>query len=87
MNIVVILTCDFKNKIFIFSPNNAEYGILMPSECEKYLLDNDDDPHYWSGIDGSLYLVNDEKFYKNDEYCVDYFYMKHDHDDTEEIKV
>lgn len=54
----------------------AEYGILMPRHCQKFDLDREVDPHFFSGIDGSLFQPNQEKFYPNDEYCVDYFYYK-----------
>lgn len=48
----------------------------MPKYCEKYYLDRDLDPHFFSGIDGSLFEPNEEKLYPNSEYCVDYFYFK-----------
>lgn len=52
----------------------------MPKHCEKFNLDRETEPHFYSGIDGSLFHPEEEKFYPNDEYCVDYFYFKDDLD-------
>lgn len=54
----------------------TEYGILMPKHCEKFHLDQEEDPHFYSGIDGSLFIPGMENFHPNHEYCVDYFYYK-----------
>lgn len=60
----------------------------MPKHCQKFLLDRDDEAHFISGIDGSLFIPSINKFHPNDEFCVDYFYMKDDADpDVDEIKV
>lgn len=48
----------------------------MPKHCEKFNLDRELEPHFYSGIDGSLFHPDEEKFYPNDEYCIDYFYFK-----------
>ncbi|CRL01349.1 CLUMA_CG014319, isoform A [Clunio marinus] len=53
-----------------------EYGILMPKHCDKFMLDREEDAHYISGIDGSLFISTMEKFHSNNDYCVDFFYTK-----------
>lgn len=40
------------------------------------MIDKEKKPHFYSGIDGSLYQFNKRKFYSNDKYCVDFFYFK-----------
>lgn len=62
-----------------------EYGILMPKHCEKFHLDREDDNHFYSGIDGSLFIPGEERFLPNDEYCVDYFYIKDDVDPSVDV--
>jgi hypothetical protein len=56
----------------------AEFGILMPKHCEKFHMDRDEEPHFFSGIDGSIFVPKHPKFHPNEEYCVDYFYYKDD---------
>lgn len=34
-----------------------EYGILMPRHCEKFMLDQKEEPHFFSGIDGRWVTV------------------------------
>jgi hypothetical protein len=54
----------------------TEYGLLKHKDCEKYILDDDEDQDgafYHSGIDGSLFTPKYEKFYGNNEYCTDLF--------------
>lgn len=60
----------------------------MPRHCEKFQLDRESDTHFFSGIDGSLFIPGMEEFHANDNYCVDYFYF-HDELDpaVDEIKV
>lgn len=49
----------------------------MPKHCHKFKLTLEEDGvHYLSGVDGSLFHPQEEKFYTNEEYCVDYFYDK-----------
>lgn len=60
----------------------------MPRHCEKFHLTQEEDAHFYSGIDGSLFIPGMEKFHPNDEYCVDYFYYKDEFDPAvDEIKV
>jgi hypothetical protein len=46
---------------------------MMPKPCVKYRLTEEDIPYYHSGIDGSLFMAADEQFFKNEEYCIDFF--------------
>ena len=60
----------------------------MPKHCDKFWLDPDEDPHFISGVDGSLFIPNLERFHSNHEYCVENFYDKDAEDaTTEDIKV
>lgn len=43
----------------------------MGQECDKYMLE-ENDIHYFSGKDGSLYVQSEEKLYGNHLFCVDY---------------
>lgn len=75
-----------KNQWHSFFLSSTEYGILKHKNCEKYLVNEEDDGlHFHSGIDGSLFLSKHEVFYTNDEYCVDYFYFKDDGEDSIEV--
>lgn len=49
---------------------------MTPRKCDRFLLNKDTDPHYFSGKDGSLFHASMNKFYLNEHYCVDYFYFK-----------
>lgn len=52
------------------------------------MLDDEIEPHFFSGIDGSLYSAEYKEFYSNDNFCVDYFYSKDELDpEIDEIKV
>lgn len=57
----------------------------MPRHCEKFHLEQEEDVHFYSGIDGSLFVPSMEKFHTNDEYCVDYFYFKDEVDPAVDV--
>lgn len=57
----------------------------MPKHCEKFHLEREDDEHFYSGIDGSLFIPTMDKFHPNDEYCVDYFYYKKETDPAVDV--
>lgn len=60
----------------------------MPRHCEKFQLDRESDTHFFSGIDGSLFIPGMEEFHSSDNYCVDYFYFSDELDPAvDEIKV
>ena len=59
---------------------------MQPKYCLKYHVDAEEKIHFFSGMDGSLFVPSDEKFYSNEQYCVDYFYFLDD-DNVAEIKV
>lgn len=47
----------------------------MPKTCTKFRLgDEEEEEHFFSGIDGSLFIPQEETFYSNDKYCVDYYF-------------
>lgn len=48
----------------------------MPKHCVKYQLEEDDGEYFHSGVDGSLYMPDNDEFHSNEDYCVDYFYYK-----------
>ncbi|CAO1344995.1 unnamed protein product [Diamesa tonsa] len=64
----------------------SEYGIMQPKYCLKYHLDTEEKNHFFSGMDGSLFVPSEKMFYNNEQYCVDYFYYL-DEDDVAEIKM
>lgn len=57
----------------------------MPRHCEKFHLEQEEEPHFYSGIDGSLFQPDKEKFYPNEEYCVDYFYYADEVDPSVDV--
>lgn len=59
---------------------------MQPKYCLKYHVDAQEKIHFFSGMDGSLFIPSDEKFYSNEQYCVDYFYYL-DEAHVAEIKV
>lgn len=56
----------------------------MPRHCEKFHL-TQEETHFYSGIDGSLLVPGDDKFFTHDEYCVDYFYDKEEFDPSVDV--
>ena len=67
---------------------HIEYGILKFKQCEKYLLTEDEDGSFFhSGIDGSLFTAVHQRFYTNEEYCVEYFYYSDEEDPDEKHQV
>lgn len=50
-------------------------------------MDADENIHYFSGMDGSLFVPSEKKFFSNDQYCVDYFYYLDEIANIEAIKV
>lgn len=57
----------------------------MPKHCQKFHLTQEEDKHYFSGIDGSMFLPANENFHTNDQYCVDYFYYADELDPTVDL--
>lgn len=51
------------------------------------ITEDEDGSFFHSGIDGSLFTARHEKFYTNEEYCVDYFYYKDEEDPDTSIEV
>lgn len=51
------------------------------------LREEDDGSFFHSGIDGSLFTPMFERFYTNEEYCVDYFYYIDEEDPDTELEV
>lgn len=83
------LTKSHKKLINVFNGLSlTEFGLLKHNYCEKYILEPEDGEFYHSGIDGSLFTSKYEKFYTNNEFCVDFFYFKEDDVEPEpEVKV
>lgn len=55
------------------------YGLINMQECKKFKLSNDgtdeDDAHFISHVDGSLYVKSFEEPFSNEEYCVEFVNM------------
>lgn len=51
------------------------------------LSKEEDGSFFHSGIDGSLFTVVHERFYTNEEYCVDYFYHTEEEDPDDKHQV
>lgn len=56
----------------------------MPRHCQKFHL-GEDETHFHSGIDGSLYIPGENRLVTHDGYCVDYFYYKDESDPTVDV--
>lgn len=65
----------FVSSTVLFSVD-AAFGILSTEPCEMVWLDPDEEPHFISGIDGSLFIPKTEKFHLNHEYCLEYYFDK-----------
>lgn len=60
---------------------------MSPPQClERYHLE-ENEVHYHSGIDGSIFITDDNVFYTNEQYCVDFLYFTDSEDPDFDLKV